>query len=169
MKRIFQVLGLLLLLGLGYLAFAGTKMQTITTEIDIAAPPEKVWGILVDVEKWQAWSPVINASSGDAAVGSSVSITMIGKDAGKDGPTYSPEILQLDEPRILHWRAHMLTGFVFTNDKIIELQKTDTGTKLIHKETFKGMMAVLMKGQMEKGVSPILNAMNEALKQQAEQ
>jgi len=168
MKRIFQILGVLILAGIAYLAIAGQNMQTITTEIEIDAPPEKVWSVLTDIEKWQDWSSVINASSGQAAQGSTVTITMIGKEAGKDGPTYSPEILVMDEPKLLHWRAHMMAGFIFTNDKIVELEKTDSGTKLTHKETFKGMMAALMKSQMEKGVSPILNSMNEALKKVAE-
>ena len=110
----------------------------------------------------------MTASQGDAAVGSTLTITMIGKEAGKDGPQYSPRIIQMDEPRYFHWRAHMMAGFIFTNDKIIELQKTDTGTKVTHKETFKGLMAVMMKGQMDKGVPPMLTRMNDALKELAE-
>jgi len=143
-------------------------MQTVKTEIDIVAPPETGWAILTDIDKWQEWSPTINASEGEASVGSSVTITMMSKEAGKDGPKYSPTIIQMDEPKYFHWRAHMMAGFIFTNDKIIELEKTETGTKLTHTETFKGIMAAMMKGQMEKGVPPMLNTMNDALKQLAE-
>ncbi len=169
MKRAFQIIGIILLLGIVYLSIAGRNMQTVSTEIDIQASPEKVWSILTDIDKWHKWSPTINASSGDAAVGSTVTITMMSKEAGKDGPKYNPTFLRLDEPNTFHWRAHMMAGFIFTNDKIIELEKTDTGTKLTHKETFKGLMAAMMKGQMDKGVPPMLNMMNEALKELAEQ
>jgi len=144
-------------------------MQTITTEIEIDAPPEKVWGIISDVDKWHEWSPTINASEGKAELGSIVAITMMSKEAGKDGPKYSPKIIQMDKPSYFHWRAHMIAGFIFTNDKIIELEKTDTGTKVTHKETFKGLMAAAMKGQMEKGVPSMLIMMNDALKDLAEQ
>ncbi len=143
-------------------------MQTIKTEINISAPPAKVWSILTDIDKWHEWSPVINASQGDAVVDSVLSITMISKEEGKDGPKYSPRILKLDGPKYFQWRAHMMAGFIFTNDKIIELEEISSGTRLIHTETFKGMLAALMKGQMEKGVPPMLNAMNEALKEIAE-
>ncbi len=143
-------------------------MQTIGTEIDIEAPCEKVWAIITNVDKWHEWSPTINASEGKAEVGSVVTITMMSKEAGKDGPKYSPKIIKMDEPKYFHWRAHMMAGFIFTNDKIIELEPTATGTKVIHKETFKGLMAALMKGQMEKGVPTMLNMMNEALKELAE-
>jgi hypothetical protein len=143
-------------------------VQTIGTEIDIEAPCEKVWAIITNVDKWHEWSPTINASEGKAEVGSVVTITMMSKEAGKDGPKYSPKIIKMDEPKYFHWRAHMMAGFIFTNDKIIELEPTATGTKVIHKETFKGLMAALMKGQMEKGVPTMLNMMNEALKELAE-
>jgi len=144
-------------------------MQTVKTEIEISAPLEKVWAIVTDIDKWQDWSPTINASHGEAAVGSTVTITMMSKEAGKDGPKYSPTILKMDEPTYFHWRAHMMASFIFTNDKIIELEKTETGTKVIHKETFKGLMAAMMKKQMDKGVPPMLNMMNDALKKVAEQ
>ncbi len=169
MKTAFKLLGALLIIGIIYLAIDGKDMQTITTEIEIAAPIETVWYIVTDVDKWHEWSPTINASSGEVAEGSTVSITMMSKEAGKDGPKYQPKIIKLDKPKLLHWRAHMMAGFIFTNDKIIELEQTASGTKLIHKETFKGLMASMMRGQMDKGVPPMLNMMNEALKEKAEQ
>lgn len=143
-------------------------MQTVKTEIEIYASPEKVWSIITDIDKWHEWSPTINKSAGQAAVDSTVTITMMSKEEGKDGPKYSPKIIQMDAPKYFHWRAHMMAGFIFTNDKIIELEKTDAGTKVTHIETFKGLMAVLMKGQMEKGVPPMLIMMNDALKELAE-
>lgn len=169
MKRVFQVLGVLVLLGVVYLAINGRNMQTVKTEIDIEAPPEKVWGIITDIGKWQEWSPTINGSEGEAAVGTTLTITMMGKESDKDGPKYNPKIIRMDKPTYFHWQAHMMAGFIFTNDKIIELEATLIGTKVTHTETFKGLMAALMRGQIDKGVPPMLNMMNEALKNTAEQ
>lgn len=169
MKRVFQILGILVLLGIVYLSVNGRKMQSVKTEVVINAPPEKVWDIVTDIESWQEWSPTINGSEGEAAVGSTLSITMMSKDPDKDGPRYNPKIIHLDRPTYFHWRAHMMAGFIFTNDKIIELEATAVGTKVTHTETFKGLMVPLMRGQLEKGVPPILNMMNEALKNTAEQ
>jgi hypothetical protein len=36
-----------------------------------------------------------------------------------------------------------MAKFLFTNDKVFELQETATGTKLIHKELFGGLMVKL--------------------------
>jgi len=93
---------------------------------------------------------------------------MMGKEKGKDGPKYNPIITELEEPNYFRWRAHMLAGFVFTNDKIFELEETNSGTRLTHKEMFSGLLAPIFCGQMEKGVPPMLNSMNKALKELAE-
>ena len=114
-----------MLIGAGfiYLTVAGSKIQEITTEIEISASPERVWRILSDINNWQEWSPIIKESYGIASVGSELTITMIGKEKSKDGPKYNPVITDFEEPSYFRWRAYMLTGFIFTNYKIFELKK----------------------------------------------
>jgi len=168
MKKILLISIALVGAGVIYLAIAGNKLQEITTEIEISAPPSKVWSILTDINSWQEWSPIIKESHGTASVGSELTITMMGKEQGKDGPKYNPIITELEEPNYLRWRAHMLTGIIFTNYKVLELEESNSGTRLIHKEMFKGLLAPILCGQMEKGVPPMLNSMNQALKVLAE-
>ena len=168
MKRIVLVLIVLLGIGLIYLIIEGDKVQEIKTEIDISASPSKVWGIITDIDKWQEWSPIINASQGKSTIGSKLNITMMSKEEGKDGPKYSPVITELNEPTYFHWHTQMLAGFVFTNDKIFKLEETESGTHLTHIETFKGLMSPLMSGSVEKNVPPMLDSMNKALKELAE-
>jgi len=168
MKKILLILLLLTGIGISYLAIEGSNQQEIITEIEITAPPSKVWSIITDINKWQEWSPIIKSSQGASLVGSTVDITMIGKEEGKDGPQYSPVLMELKEPNYFRWRAHMMAGFIFTNDKVLELKQTKTGTRLIHKEIFSGLLAPIFCSQMEKGVPPMLNSMNQALKELAE-
>jgi len=143
-------------------------MREIRTEIDISAPITEVWGILTKIDDWAQWSPIINQASGDASLGSTLSITMMGKEEGKDGPKYSPVITILDEPKSFRWRAKMMAGFIMTNDKVFELEETSSGTRLIHKELFSGMFVPLFWSSVEKNVPAMLNSMNEALKTKAE-
>ncbi len=168
MKKLIIIFIVLIFIGTIYLGIEGRKMQEIKTEIEISALPSKVWGIITDINNWQEWSPIINASHGVGSVGSELAITMMGKEEGKDGPKYKPIITELDEPKYFRWRAHMLAGFIFTNYKIFELEETSTGTRLTHTESFKGLLAPIFRGQMEKGVPPMLNSMNKALKDLAE-
>jgi hypothetical protein len=138
-------------------------MREIKTEINISAPPEKVWTILADLNQWKHWNPIINDTSGNLSVGSRLKIVMRGK-GDKSGQTYHPVITELEAPIRFEWSAIMLAGFIFKNGKSIELERHSTGTRLIHKETFGGIMVPLMWRQMEKAVPPMLRSMNDALK-----
>ena len=144
-------------------------MQEIKTQIEIEAPTAKVCEIIENVDQWHQWSPIINGSSGKPSLGEQVNITMTGKEKGSDGPKYSPTIIALEKEAVLHWRAKMMAGFIFTNDKIFELSATEKGTHLIHIETFKGLMAPLMSKSVAKNVPAMLDSMNLALKALAEQ
>ena len=169
MIKILLIVITLIGVGVIYLGIAGSEFQEISTEIEISAPPSKVWAIVSEIDGWQEWSPIIKQSQGVASVGSELTITMVGKEEGENGPKYNPVITELDESKYLRWRAHMLAGFIFTNDKIIQLEQTSSGTRVIHKELFKGMLAPIFCGQMEEGVPPMLNSMNKALKELVEQ
>ena len=61
-----------------------------------------------------------------------------------------------------------MAEFVMTNDKVFELEATGSGTRLIHKELFSGMLVPLFWSKFETGVPPMLNSMNDALKRIAE-
>lgn len=168
MKKFSLILLLLVFVGIIFLVMKGSNMQEIKTEIEIFAPPVKVWSIIVDIDTWHEWSPIINASQGEPTLGSKLSITMMGKEKGKDGPKYNPVVTELKEQAYFRWRAKMLVGFIFTNDKIFKLEETEAGTRLIHIETFKGLMAPLMSSSVEKNVPSMLDSMNAALKELAE-
>ena len=140
-----------IVVGLGYLLWAGQEVVEISTEIEIAASPEQVWEVVTNIDSWEKWSPVINKSSGKMALGSQLSITMVGPDQTSDGSSYQPKITSLEAPNSFKWRSHMVNETVFTNDKVIELQATAVGTKLIHKELFSGMLAAIFCSAMEKG------------------
>ncbi len=142
-------------------------MREIRTEIEIAAPPIKVWSILTDFDNWKNWNPIVNQASGVASLGAELSVTMRGDD-GKDGPKYRPIITNFEEPKYFRWRGKMMAEFLFTNDKVFELEETSSGTRLIHKELFSGMLVPMFWSKFDKGVPPMLKSMNDALKRKAE-
>ncbi|MGV7222128.1 MAG: SRPBCC family protein [Nitrospinales bacterium] len=142
-------------------------MREIRTEIEIAAPLTKVWSILTDIDSWKEWNPIVTQASGVASLGSTLSVTMCDDD-GKDGPKYSPTITILEEPKQFRWRAKMMAGFLMTNDKLLELEEISSGTRLIHKELFSGILVPIFWSKLEKGCPQMLNSMNDALKNLAE-
>lgn len=37
-------------------------MQHYTASLEITAPPSRVWAVLVDVERWQEWTPSVTSA-----------------------------------------------------------------------------------------------------------
>lgn len=138
-------------------------MREIRTEIEIAAPLTKVWSILTDFDNWKEWNPICDQASGVVSPGSKLSMTMSCGD-GKEGNKYSPVVTNVEEPKSFRWRATMMAGFLFTNDKIFELEETGSGTRLVHIEAFSGILVPLFWGKMEKNIVPMLESVNDALK-----
>ena len=48
MKKISILFMGLMIIGITYLAIEGSEVQEIKTEIEISAPPSKVWSIITD-------------------------------------------------------------------------------------------------------------------------
>ena len=142
-------------------------MRELRTEIEIAAPSTKVWGILTDFDKWKEWNPIVNEIRGSASLGSKLNVTMCGKE-GKDSAKYTPIITRFEEPKLFRWRAKMMAGFLFTNDKIFELEEMGPGTRLIHRELFSGLLVPMFWSKMNQYALPMLKTMNDALKKIAE-
>jgi len=137
-------------------------MRELRTEIEIAAAPGKVWSVLMDIDKWKEWNPIIDQISGVVSPGSKLSITMTG------GMKYTAMVTTIEEPTSFQWRAVMMTGFLFTNIKVFELQEIDSGTRLIHREEYSGMLMSIFWSKLNKKALPMLESMNKALKIEAE-
>ena len=167
MKKLILIVFILILTSCLILWAEGNTMRELRTEIEIAAPTTKVWNILTDFNAWKEWNPIVNQASGVASLGSELSITMRGK-GDKEGPKYMPIVTILEAPKSFRWRGKMMFEFLFTNDKVFELEKTGSGTRLIHKELFSGMLVPLFWSKLNQGVPPMLKSMNDALKIKAE-
>ena len=142
-------------------------MREIKSEIVIEAPVEKVWSILMDFGGWKDWNPIVNQADGQANVGTHIAITMRGPD-GKDAQKYQAKVEESVSPTTFRWRAVMMAGFMFTNDKVFRLEQIENGTRLVHFERFSGLMVPLFWGKLKSNVVTMLNSMNEALKKVAE-
>ena len=142
-------------------------MRELRAEIHISAPIEQVWRVLTDFDHWKDWNPMVNQASGTASVPSKLKLTMRGLDS-KDAMKYEPIVLEVDPPKYLRWRATMMSGFMFTNDRVFELQEENGGTEVINREEFSGLMVPLFWNKMNQFVVPMLEKMNNALKDKME-
>jgi len=137
-------------------------MRELRTEIQISAPIDQVWQVLTDFDHWKGWNPIVKQASGSASLGSKLNITISGEDCKE--MSYQPHVLEVNPPKIFRWRATMMAGFIFTNDRVFELKEKNGGTEFTHKEEFSGLMVPMCWKKMNQFVLPMLEKMNKALK-----
>ena len=142
-------------------------MKTITTSIDIQAPIEKVWSALMAFDQYNGWNPIVKAK-GKAYLGEEIELTMKITNDNKKEMNYRATIVELTPCTYFRFRAKMMAGFMFTNDKIYEFSQSGDTTTLTHSETFSGLMVGMFWKKLEAGVPDMLNATNQALKAKLE-
>ena len=142
-------------------------MRELKTEIQISTKPEKVWGILMDLQGWPSWNPIVTKIEGDRKIGSELSISMC-DEKGNGGTSYKSIITSLDEKKRFGFVGVMMTKFMFSAERIIELEELSGGTRLVQREIYTGILAPLFWGKLNARALPMLKSMNEGLKKKAE-
>ena len=142
-------------------------MRELKTTIEIAAKPEEVWSILIDIGQWPDWNPIVNKMEGNLKVGEELSITMCDKE-GNDGQSYNATITAIDEAKRFSYIGSMMSKFLFAADRIFELEESGDRTLFTQREVFTGLMVPLFWKKLNAHAVPMYHAMNEALKAKAE-
>ena len=142
-------------------------MGTINTEITINATASKVWQCLLDFNSYSNWNPFMQSISGDAGVGNILTITITPPNT--KAMTFKPKIIKLEQNQELVWRGKLLMPGIFDGTHSFKLVRIDQDTtKLIHGETFSGILGKAIFNKIAKNTELGFRQMNIALKQLAE-
>lgn len=141
-------------------------MQQIHTEIEIAAPPARVWEVLTDFAAYPAWNPLIVEAGGAARAGERLRIRV--RIPGYPPTTFRPTVLAVELPRELRWRGRLLLPGLFDGEHLFRLEPLEGGrTRLVQAERFRGVLVPFFRKMLaatERG----FEAMNRALRERAE-
>ena len=141
-------------------------MRKIRTEIDIAAPPERVWAVLTDFAAYPRWNPFIKSIAGTPAVGERLTVSI--NLPGRSAMTFKPVVKAAQPARELRWRGTVLMRGIFDGEHFFLVQPSGAdGTHFIHGEVFSGLLVGLFS-RMFDDTEAAFRAMNDALKEQAE-
>ena len=121
----------------------------VQTQVDIDAPPERVWAVLTDVER-QAWNPFLREIRGEVREGARL-LVRLGPPGGKAN-TFKPVVTRAEPGRALSWLGTLGAG----------------RTRLHHGETFGGVLVPLLRRSLDTDTRRGFEAMNEALKVEVE-
>ena len=110
--------------------------NTVSVTVDIGAPPEKVFSILCDVERWPEWTSTMTSvrARGPFALGSSAEVRQ---------PRLRPAVWQVtsfEDGRNFTWTTHSL-GLRMTAGHLIEPQ--GTGSRVVLSFELSGFLAPL--------------------------
>jgi hypothetical protein len=131
-----------------------------TAEIDIAAPPQAVWDVLTRFDNWPNWNPDVKsmAFEGPLAPGSTF--------RWKAGPgTILSTLDRVEPPRYISWHGKTLTIDAYHEWWI---EPRDGGTHVRTEETFSGLLAKILRGQLQKTLDKSFQAGVECLKRESE-
>ena len=141
--------------------------REVVTEIEIAAPPEKVWRHLTDFAAYGEWNPFITGIEGEARPGSRLEL-MMRQPGGKEMVVKT--IVKTVEPRKkLVWSGRVLIPGLLDNEHsfIIE-DKGDGISRLIQSETFSGFFALFLPRVMGEQTTLGFEMLNKVLKDRVE-
>jgi hypothetical protein len=134
----------------------------LRTEIDIDAPPERVWAHLVDLPAWAAWNPFITSARGMPAVGERLTLRM--QPPGRRAVTLRPTVTVVSEAAALEWLGRLGLPGVFDGRHHFDLVAVDGGTRLVQKESFRGVLVRPLRGSLDRHTRAGFEAMNDALR-----
>lgn len=141
-------------------------MREIHTEIEIDAPPERVWAVLTNLGAYADWNPFITSARGELKEGARLEIFVQIPDAGGRG--FKPRVLAVNPSRELRWLGQLAVPGLFNGEHIFRLEPLPGNrARFLHGERFTGLLIPFLGGMLEK-TERGYELMNRALKQRAE-
>lgn len=142
-------------------------MDEIVTTIEIDAPPQAVWDVLTDFDKYDEWNPTLEAD-GTPAEGERLSIVLTLPD--RKPQAFKPKVLVVDSPHELRWEGRLFVSGLYDGEHRFELEPLDEGerTLLTHGETFRGVLVGFINRRVGSAIKSGFIEMNEALKARVE-
>jgi len=138
----------------------------LRTEIEIDAPPDRIWEVLTDLAAYPEWNPFVVSASGQLAPGERLRITL-GFGDGRESRV-QPTVLKVEPPTELRWRARFFIKGLFDGEHFFRLIPIDAErTRFVHGEDFSGILVQTMGRRLTETARGCVG-MNKALKRRVE-
>jgi hypothetical protein len=143
-------------------------MKELDHEVEIHASAERVWQLLTDFASFPTWNPFLQRVSGEAVAGQQLEVTV--QPTRSHATTSRPMVLLAEANRELRWRGRFLMPGLLDIEHIFTLlplagERVRFTQRQIHTGLFSSLPASRRHATIRRG----FRAMNEALKQRAEQ
>jgi hypothetical protein len=136
----------------------------ISTTIEIAATPERVWAVLADFASYPAWNPVFCGASGELAVGNQLTLTTT-QPRNDRTMTVKVKVVAAKPATELRWESKVLG--VSSSKRSFILSPDIHGTHLTQTGSYQGLFTSFPAKTIRR-IRASFDAINEAVKEQAE-
>lgn len=139
----------------------------ILTETEIAAPADRVWGVLTDFASYPQWNPMLVHMEGDAVVGGTLRFR------AKLGPLRVPlnaEVVVAEPGRELRWiglAQHGLRRVVSGEHYFLIDPISNNRCRLTHGEEFRGWL-IPNSTRIADALKPQYENLNRAIRERSE-
>jgi len=138
----------------------------VRTEVVIAASPPRIWAVLADLDSYASWNPFMVRITGKAIVGEKIVVEI--QLPGGRRMKVKERVRVVTEPAELRWGGGPPIPGLADGDHYFQLVDLGDGTtRVIHGETFTGLLVPVLKGMIAK-VARGFELTNAALKQRVE-
>ncbi|WP_330185261.1 SRPBCC domain-containing protein [Nocardia sp. NBC_01503] len=141
-------------------------MRSISTGIQIDAPPDQVWKVFSDFAAYGEWNPFIREARGTLAVGSRLNLRLYPV-SGRP-MTFKPVVLVAEPERAVTWKGIVLVPGLFDGTHKFTMRARDGGTYFTQAEDFSGLLTPFL-GSTISGTVQSFELLNAALKKRVEQ
>ena len=109
----------------------------LRTEIDIAAPPDKIWDVLTDFRAYPQWNPFIVSITGEPVVGQRLNVLL--SPPQQSEMRFKPVVLRADPGEEFRWRGVFGFRWLLTGEHFFRLEQREPRvTRFTHGEDFSG-------------------------------
>jgi hypothetical protein len=139
-------------------------VRQLRSEIEIDAPPERVWAVLTD-SAYPEWNPFIRRISGELREGAKLEVQI--QPPGARASTFKPTVRAVETNRELRWLGRLLVPGVFDGEHSFVIAPREGHSDFAMSERFSGFLVGFFKGTLAK-TEVGFEQMNAALKARVE-
>lgn len=140
-------------------------MPEIRTELEIGAPPKRVWDVLADFGRYPEWNPFLVRLTGSPVLGAKVVVHV---KSGILPVRFRTKVLVAEPERELRWRGNLLTDALIAGEHYFQIEPLGDRSRFIHGERFTGALANVAWRIIEGDTRRGYEAMNSAFKARVE-
>jgi hypothetical protein len=137
------------------------------TEIEIDAPAQTVWDVLVDFPSYGSWNPFVTHIEGTLAPKARLRVKL--KPPGGPAMKIRPQLVEVEPGKRFEWVGHLGIRGLFDGAHRFEvIPLSAERTRLVQAEHFNGILVPLVRKLLDGKTRQGFEAMNEAVKRRAE-